>query len=56
MLTLLAFLLAGAIAGFVVGYRRGRRLPDPQPDYVSVAPPAAWAEDATFRRMAAGDR
>ena len=54
MLTLLVFLLAGAIAGFVAGYLRGRRSPDFDP-YVSHAPPAAWAEDATFRRMASSD-
>jgi hypothetical protein len=55
VLTLLALLLAGAIAGFAVGYRRGRRSADLQPHYVSTAPSAAWAEDATFRRMASSD-
>jgi len=55
MLTVIAILLAGGIAGFVLGYHRGRRSPDLQPQYVSTAPPAAWAEDATFRRMVSGD-
>jgi hypothetical protein len=55
MLTLLAFLAAGAMAGFVVGYLRGRRSADLHLHYDSTAPPAAWAEDATFRRMASSD-
>ena len=55
MLTLLAFLLAGAMAGFVAGYVRGRRSPEVEPLYVSTGPPAAWAEDATFRRFASRD-
>jgi hypothetical protein len=55
VLTLLTFLLAGATAGFVVGYLRGRRSPEPELPYVPNAPPTAWAEDATFRRMASSD-
>jgi len=54
VLTLLVFLLAGAMIGFVVGYLRGRRSSDLSP-YVSNGPPAAWAEDATFKRMASSD-
>jgi hypothetical protein len=55
MLILLAFLVTGAIGGFAVGYVRGRRSPDLEPQYAPIAPPAAWAEDATFRRMASSD-
>jgi hypothetical protein len=55
VLTVIAILMAGAIAGFALGYHRGRRSPDLQPQYVSTAPSAAWAEDATFKRMVSGD-
>jgi hypothetical protein len=55
VLTLLTFLLAGVMAGFVLGYLRGRRSAEPEPYYVGSAPPKAWAEDATFRRMASSD-
>ena len=55
MLTVFVILVAGGIAGFALGYHRGRRSPDRQPQYVSTAPSAAWAEDATFKRMVSGD-
>jgi hypothetical protein len=56
VLSIVVILLAGGIGGFVLGYLRGRRSSYLQPDYVSTTPPAAWAEDATFRRMASGER
>jgi hypothetical protein len=56
VLTLFAFLFAGGMAGFVIGYLRGRRSPEPEAAYYPSAPPTAWAEDATFRRIASSDR
>jgi hypothetical protein len=55
VLTILAILMAGAIAGFALGYRQGRRSPELQPHCITTAPSPAWAEDATFRRMVSGD-
>jgi len=55
VLTIIAILLAGGIAGFALGYRQGRRSFELQPRFVSTAPSPAWAEDATSRRMVSGD-